>query len=91
MRTKLLRGVAAIGGLVALVSGVLAFSMTGAQAASVLTFTGYGEFAAVNGTYLDKAGVAHTVNVSAGEMLATVDGGRDPGLLHRLRQRHRGR
>jgi TQXA domain-containing protein len=71
---NLLRTIAAVGGLVALLSGVLALTATGAQAASVLTFSGLGEFATVNGTYLDKQGVAHEVSVSAGEMLATVDG-----------------
>lgn len=74
MRRSALRIMAGIGVLVALGSAYLAISQEDAQASSVMTFTGLGQHSTVRGTYTDTGGTAHPVTVSAGEMLATVDG-----------------
>lgn len=74
MRRSALRIVAGLGALVALGSAYLAISQRDAQASSVMTFTGLGQHSTVRGTYTDASGTAHPVTVSAGEMLATVDG-----------------
>ena len=79
MRRSLLRVIAAVGALLSLGSGVLALSQNGAEAASVLTFTGLGAHDTVRGSYLDATGSAHSVTTAAGEMLATIDGAPSQG------------